>query len=394
MKRSRGPDDHTMNQIEGENQQGDPCKVPKTSPRQNPSGPKEAEAALGAGKGPSGGTEHNTTPLNPVEVNEEASKRQEVPHPTAKELAAARAARIRLGLEKPDGSQLQDVEPENALHLPTGVERKVDMEYINTENLVPLEDPKKAAEELLSELASKDWVAQCHALNLTRQLAVHHKEECQPMLDKIVSAVVKLIKSPRSSVCKTSLMCCTDLFAAFKDDLLDLMDVGGASRPASSLLCQLFLRAANDKQFVIEEAQRTLAAVAVNLSVMAGLEKAIPYLKHRNPKVRGKAATLFAALVSRMNNSDVNEYGLEKLLGLAAAIVSDNTPDARQGARKVLSIIKNAFLSVQQAEVDTNGAGDDDGDDDDDGPSRTPWENFCSDKLGPSKSVLILKAVQ
>ena len=45
--------------------------------------------------------------------------------------------------------QLQDVEPENALHLPTGVERKVDMEYINTENLVPLEDPKKAAEVVM-----------------------------------------------------------------------------------------------------------------------------------------------------------------------------------------------------------------------------------------------------
>lgn len=42
--------------------------------------------------------------------------------------------------------QLQVPETENAVHLPTGVERKVDMEYIQTEDLVPLEDPKIAAE--------------------------------------------------------------------------------------------------------------------------------------------------------------------------------------------------------------------------------------------------------
>lgn len=335
--------------------------------------------------------------MKPVEANEEANKGGGESHPTAKELAAAKAARIRLGLEKADDSQAP--ETENVVHLPTGVERKVDLEYINTEDLVQLEEPKKAAEDLLSDLASKDWVAQCAALNLTRQLAVHHKEECQPILDKIVSAVVKLLKSPRSSVCKTSLLCCTDLFTTFQDDLLDLMDVGGPSRPANSLLCQLFLRAANDKQFVIEETQRTLTAIAVNLSVVAGLEKSVPYLKHRNPKVRGKAASLFAALVGRMSEQDVEDYGLEKLLELAAAIVSDNTPDARQGARKVLSIVKGVFASGRRGGDETNGEEgpgqeEDEEEDDDEEPRQTPWEKFCTDKLGASKAVLVLKAIQ
>eukprot|EP00803_Ostreobium_quekettii_P004823 evm.model.scf_1934.2 EVM.evm.TU.scf_1934.2 scf_1934:21977-26146(-) len=199
MKRARSPDDHTMNNGHTITLEGDTCKVPKTSSEQNPSGAKDVGINGNSKQHANGGAEGGA-PLQPMTVNEGPARHQDVAQPSAKEIAAAKAARIRLGLEKDDGTLAQPVEV--SPKLPSGVERKVDIEYVATADLQPLADSRKAAEGVLDALASKDWVAQCDALNLTRQLVVHHKQDCQPLLDKIVPAVLKLVKSLRSSVCK------------------------------------------------------------------------------------------------------------------------------------------------------------------------------------------------
>lgn len=58
-------------------------------------------------------------------------------------------------------------------------------------------------------------------------------------------------------------MCVTDLVLAFADDMLPLLDEGGAQQPGNSLLSQLLLKATSkDKQFVVDEATRALTIIS------------------------------------------------------------------------------------------------------------------------------------
>lgn len=60
-----------------------------------------------------------------------------------------------------------------------------------------------------------------------------------------------------------AIMCISDLVQAFGDDMVALLDVGGAASPVNSLLSQLLLKAtSNDKRFVVEEALRSLEIIA------------------------------------------------------------------------------------------------------------------------------------
>ncbi|CAD7703968.1 unnamed protein product [Ostreobium quekettii] len=120
-----------------------PCKVPKTSSEQNPSGAKDVGINGNSKQHANGGAEGGA-PLQPMTVNEGPARHQDVAQPSAKEIAAAKAARIRLGLEKDDGTLAQPVEV--SPKLPSGVERKVDIEYVATADLQPLADSRKAAE--------------------------------------------------------------------------------------------------------------------------------------------------------------------------------------------------------------------------------------------------------
>lgn len=81
-------------------------------------------------------------------------------------------------------------------------------------------------------------------------------------------------------------MTTADLIESFRDELLPHLDIGGATKPASSLLSQLLLKgSSNDKRFVIEEVQRTLAAAAEFISAPMFLDRLVPYAAHKNPKV-------------------------------------------------------------------------------------------------------------
>ena len=66
---------------------------------------------------------------------------------------------------------------------------------------------------------------------------------------------------------QTAIMCATDIISSYRDDLVPLLNVGGAEKPATSLLAQLLLKgSSNDKRFVIEEAKTALKSVADNIS--------------------------------------------------------------------------------------------------------------------------------
>jgi hypothetical protein len=109
--------------------------------------------------------------------------------------------------------------------------------------------------------------------------------------DTVVALVIKSVKNPRSALCKTALMTSTDMFMAYQDQLLDLLD---------PLLLQLLLKASQDKRFVCEEAERTLRGMTTSISPQPMLQKLQPYVNHRNPRVRAKAAMCMYNSVSRL----------------------------------------------------------------------------------------------
>lgn len=59
--------------------------------------------------------------------------------------------------------------------------------------------------------------------------------------------------------------------------------------------------------------------------------------------MRGASAVVVSAAAERMSPREWREVGLEKMLGVAGKLVSDNTPEARNAAKKVIGLLKAAY---------------------------------------------------
>ncbi|XP_015698149.1 uncharacterized protein LOC102712941 [Oryza brachyantha] len=251
-----------------------------------------------------------------------------------------------------------------------------DVEYIDSENLTDLPDAGASLSTLVGRLDSKDWVMTCEALNNVRQLAIYHKDRLQELLETLVPLIVKSVKNPRSAVCKTALMTCADIFKAYGDIMVDLID---------PLLVQLFLKSSQDKRFVCEAAEAALVSMTSWIAPSVLLPKMQPYLKNRNPRIRAKASMCFSKSVPRFGVVEINEFGMDKLVEIAATQLSDQLPESREAARK-LALELQAFYEKSQTlssgEVDTTPAT---------SPDSESWESFCQSKLSSLSAQAILR---
>ncbi|CAI9777344.1 unnamed protein product [Fraxinus pennsylvanica] len=87
---------------------------------------------------------------------------------------------------------------------------------------------------LLFGTSSKDWVSVCEVLNNVRRLSIFDKEVMLGVLGDVISFIVKSLKNPRSAVCKTAIMTCPDIFKAYTDDIIDLLDPLAFCFPSNS----------------------------------------------------------------------------------------------------------------------------------------------------------------
>ncbi|KAH8967041.1 hypothetical protein BDL97_03G057200 [Sphagnum fallax] len=253
-----------------------------------------------------------------------------------------------------------------------------EIEYVVSEDLKDLADADVQLATLLERLDSKEWLVVCEALTHTRQLSIFHSELLVPILDAVVALVIKSVKNPRSALCKTALMTSKDMFKAYQDQLLDLLD---------PLLLQLLLKASQDKRFVCEEAERTLIGMTTSISPQPMLQKLQPYVSHRNPRVRAKAAVCVYKSVSRLGVDGIKQYGMELLIQLAAAQLNDRLPEAREVARKLVVDLCTAYhkcppdaqsmTDFEAAELDFK--------------QQDPWEQFCLSKLSPIMAQAVLR---
>ena len=309
--------------------------------------------------------------------------------PSAKEKALADAARARL-YGKSSKADSSSSDHEAPVLLPTGPEPvAVDVVYYTRDQLTPIDGGDEAVSGVLEQglqgVSSKQWTDVIDALNQIRQVSVHHASALQPRLHEAVPLVVQQVKSLRSSVCKTSLLCVSDLVTDFGDDILPSLDIGGASKPSTSLLCQLLLKAASkDKKFVIEEAERALRCICESLGPADLYPLLPPYLKHKNQKVRGAAAGCAASVLGRMSDHELaRDGGLSGLLETMGPLVSDKTKEAREASRQILLLLQAVFSRQQQQ---TPGAGESTSD-----GGISSWEALVSAQLGTSAALTVLK---
>jgi len=115
------------------------------------------------------------------------------------------------------------------------------------------------------------------------------------------------------------------------------------------------------------------------------LPKMQPYLKNRNPRIRAKASVCFSKSVPRLGVEGIKEYGMDKLIQVAATQLSDQLPESREAARK-LSLELQAFYEKSQASSSGEG---------DSSPATSPeaesWEAFCQSKLSTLNAQAILR---
>nr|BAD13157.1 unknown protein [Oryza sativa Japonica Group] len=177
-------------------------------------------------------------------------------------------------------------------------------------------------------------------------------------------------------------MTCADIFKAYGDLMVDSID---------PLLVQLFLKSSQDKRFVCEAAEAALISMTSWIAPSALLPKMQPYLKNRNPRIRAKASMCFSKSVPSLGVEGIKEYGMDKLVQIAATQLSDQLPESREAARK-LALELQAFYEKSQAsssgEVDDAPATSPDADAD---AGAESWEAFCQSKLSPLSAQAILR---
>ncbi|KAL5700372.1 hypothetical protein ACHQM5_025823 [Ranunculus cassubicifolius] len=248
----------------------------------------------------------------------------------------------------------------------------VEVEYIESENLKDLEDSDLALNTILAGLDSKEWVSVCESLNNTRRLSIFHKDAMFDKLENVISLVVKCLKNPRSAVCKTALMTAEDIFTAYGDHTIDSLD---------ALLLQLLLKSSQDKRFVCEVAEKALIAMTSCISPSLLLPKLQPYLKHKNPKVRAKTSLCFCRCVPRLGTDGIKGYGVDKLVHVAAAQLSDQLPESREAARKLLMDLQIEYDRHHWNILPPP-------------PETDSWEHFCQSKLSPLSAQAVLRVTK
>ncbi|CAK7333201.1 unnamed protein product [Dovyalis caffra] len=272
-------------------------------------------------------------------------------------------------------SEFGGVNDENKASLPPYTDSTID--YVSSVDLKPISDPESKIQGLIEGLDSKDWTKVCESLNNARRFALYHSALLLPVLEKVMLVVVKAMKNPRSALCKTSIMASSDIFNAFGDQLSD--STGDAF---DHLLLQLLLKASQDKKFVCEEADKTLNAMVKSMTPLPLLNKLKSYVSHVNPRVRAKAAISISNSVSKMWWGSVwygfqglermNEFGLVALVQMAADLLNDRLPEAREAARSTVISIHEAYTGNEEQK-------------------QEEWQDFCQSSLPPIHAQSMLK---
>lgn len=139
-------------------------------------------------------------------------------------------------------------------------------------------------------------------------------------------------------------------------------------------LLQLLLKASQDKKFVCEEAEKALKIMIDSIAPLPMLQKLRLYGTHANPRVRAKAAVSLSQCVSKMVLEEMKEFGLVPLIQMAAKLLNDKLPEAREAARNMVSLMYKSFTEGEEQKEEA-------------------WLNFCQTSLSAIDALAVVKIV-
>ncbi|XP_047332637.1 TOG array regulator of axonemal microtubules protein 1 [Impatiens glandulifera] len=272
---------------------------------------------------------------------------------------------------------------ENTVPLPeteTAAATDASIDYISSENLNSLTDPDIKIQTLIDELESKDWLKVCDSLNDVRRFALFHSNLLLPILGRIMLILVKTLKNPRSALCKTSIMTSSDIFTSFNQVLLNDPTI---SDSFDALLLQLLLKASQDKKFVCEEADKTLNIAVKSMSPLPLLHKLRTYVTHSNMRIRAKVAVTISNCISKMGVEEMKEFGLQPMIKLAAVLLNDRLPAAREAARSIVMSVYGSFTAGKEEKDE----------EEEEEKEESSWQVFCQSNLTAIDAQSMIKIV-
>lgn len=282
--------------------------------------------------------------------------------------------------------------------LPTGQEPAVvDIAYPLIEEMNALSDPDEIeamVRQVESEVQSSEWTIVCSGMNGLRRLAAYHPAECHKLVAVALTSIIRGIKSPRSALSKSAIITTRDLFMCLPDTMAPYVE----SVDPGSLLTQLLLKAASlDKRFVVEEAVKSLEQMALSVDPVVTAKSLISLGSHKNPKLRGRCYNILLLVIqsNAWTPGTAVQVGLDRLVRVCAEGTNDNTSEARDSSRKILCMMKDEWIRVDDVREHMERSRSDP-----QGTAETTFQDvdplvvrYLSVLLGPSKATLLLKKI-
>lgn len=125
-------------------------------------------------------------------------------------------------------------------------------EYIEYDSLTELQDTVDTA---IAQAHSDNWKVNFEGINNLRRINKFRKDEVVVSVAGFIEQISIFVDSPRSSICKLSLILITELFSSFHEGLIPV---------ASKLTNLLLTKSANEKSFIKVEANKALKKISEN----------------------------------------------------------------------------------------------------------------------------------
>lgn len=246
------------------------------------------------------------------------------------------------------------------------------LDYLDTDEITPCKDPRADLSKATSALLTDDWLDIFHALNVVRQLALHHQalllnsskdgkgaaggppigspvgarspsmsgKNQAPALRALASAVLKQVDNLRSQVAKNAIVTIGDMFIGLKSK----MD------PEVPALVPVLIKKCADQatKLLSESAESTLCLLIDHASPARTLNAFVSASDNRNPTLRGKVAGFLGFLISQKAD-ELRGLGreIETLKTRLKTLINDNTPEARASSRDIVRIMLETRLSTR-----------------------------------------------
>jgi hypothetical protein len=207
-------------------------------------------------------------------------------------------------------------------------------DYLKAEDILPSPAPGKEMSKVSSGIVTDEWPDIFHTINSARRLALHHPNALisSGNLHTIVRGVIKQVENLRSAVAKNAILCLQDMCAG----LGRTMD----SEIVNTASC-LAKRYADTSGFLGESAEQALFSMIDNVSATRALGALTAASENRNALIRGRCAVMIHALVSRRGSEVVNSREMDGLRVRLAKLLSDQGPEARTYARRIVHTLVN-----------------------------------------------------